>query len=87
MFRSKLRWLAMVLLLMRSLVWAAPDEEQNRKAFADAEAAAKKGPTHIELSGQAVLTCPPAMCSCRSRRRRVSSTRWATRATTRGYRA
>ena len=58
MLRSSLRWVALLLLLTRSLVWAAPDEEQNRKAFADAEAAAKKGPDDIELSGQAVLRLP-----------------------------
>jgi len=58
MLRSNLRWVALFLLLTPSLVWAAPDEEQNRKAFADAEAAAKKGPADIELSGQAVLRLP-----------------------------
>jgi len=58
MLRSNLRWLALLLLATRSLVWAAPDEEQHRKAFADAEAAAKKGPADIELSGQAVLRLP-----------------------------
>jgi uncharacterized membrane-anchored protein len=58
MRRSNLRWLAVLLLATCSLVWAAPDDEQNRKAFADAEAAAKKGPADIELAGQAVLRLP-----------------------------
>ena len=58
MRRSNPRWLAVLLLATCSLVWAAPDDEQNRKAFADAEAAAKKGPADIELAGQAVLRLP-----------------------------
>jgi len=40
------------------LVLATPAEEQFRKAAADAQAAAKKGPADIDLAGQALLRLP-----------------------------
>lgn len=52
------RRLAAALLLAAGAAWAAPDEERSRAAVADAEAAARKGPTDIELAGQAVLRLP-----------------------------
>ena len=53
------RWLALTLLLTATLAFATPNEEQFRKAAADAEAAAKKGPADVELAAQAVLHLPP----------------------------
>jgi uncharacterized membrane-anchored protein len=52
------RWLAAALLWISVAVFAAPNEEQFRKAAADAEAAARKGPGDVELAGQAVLRLP-----------------------------
>src|SRR5262249_61452204 len=49
---------AALLLLLSLAAFAAPDEERFRKAAADAEAAARKGPADIELTGQAVLRLP-----------------------------
>jgi len=58
MFRFSQRLIAATTLLLSALAQAAPNEEQHRKAVADAEAAAKHGPTDIELAGQAVLHLP-----------------------------
>jgi uncharacterized membrane-anchored protein len=52
------RILTAALLLITTLTFAAPNEETARKAAAEAEAAAKKGPADIELTGQAVLRLP-----------------------------
>src|SRR5688500_9555671 len=52
------RWLAAALLWTAVAVFAAPNEEQFRKAAADAEAAARKGPADVELAGQAMLRLP-----------------------------
>src|SRR5215510_12279619 len=53
------RWAAAALLMLcGALALAAPDEERFRKAAADAEAAAKRGPADVELAGQAVLRLP-----------------------------
>src|SRR5262245_20764054 len=49
---------AALLLLLSLAALAAPDEERFRKAAADAEAAARKGPADIELTGQAVVRLP-----------------------------
>jgi uncharacterized membrane-anchored protein len=52
-------WLiATTVLLLGALAQAAPDDEQRRKAVADAESAARQGPTDIELAGQALLHLP-----------------------------
>lgn len=51
---------ALALLLIGGWAHAAPNEEQARKAFAEAEAAAKRGPADVELAGQAVLHLPAA---------------------------
>lgn len=58
MLRFSQRLIAATTLLLSALALAAPNEEQHRKAVADAEAAAKHGPTDIELVGQAVLHVP-----------------------------
>jgi len=59
MHRSGLRLIvATAMLLLGAASFAAPNEEQSRKAVADAQAAAKKGPVDIELAGQAVLHLP-----------------------------
>lgn len=58
MVGSRLRLVATAALLLAGLAQAAHNEEQNRAAVADAEAAAKKGPADIELDGQAVLHLP-----------------------------
>jgi uncharacterized membrane-anchored protein len=58
MHRSGLRLVFTGWLLLAASVFAAPDEAQNRKAVADAEAAAKSGPADIALAGQAVLHLP-----------------------------
>ena len=50
--------LAAVLWLLALLATAAPNEEQARKAAADAQAAARKGPADIALAGQATLHLP-----------------------------
>jgi uncharacterized membrane-anchored protein len=56
---SGLRLIASTLWLLGTLAVAAPNDEQSRKAaVSEAEAAAKKGPTDIELTGQAVLHLP-----------------------------
>src|SRR5688572_33389635 len=55
---SLFRALAAALLCSAVAVFAAPNEEQFRKAAADAEAAARKGPADVELTGQAVLRLP-----------------------------
>ena len=52
------RLLAALLWLLAIAATAAPNEEQARKAAADAEAAAKKGPADIPLAGQATLRLP-----------------------------
>ncbi len=48
------------MLLLATSVLAAPNDEQARKAFADAEAAAKRGPVDVDLAEQAVLHLPAA---------------------------
>jgi uncharacterized membrane-anchored protein len=59
MYRSGLRLIVVTtMLLLGAASFAAPNEEQSRKAVADAQAAAKKGPADIELAGQAVLHLP-----------------------------
>lgn len=61
MHRSTSRLIAAALLwLLAGWAAAAPNEDQSRKAFADAEAAAKRGPADIELADQAVLRLPAA---------------------------
>jgi uncharacterized membrane-anchored protein len=58
MHRFSSRFIAAAVWLLSALALAAPDEEQHRRAAADAEAAAKRGPVDIELAGQAVLHVP-----------------------------
>jgi uncharacterized membrane-anchored protein len=59
MMRAPIRPLLAAMLWLFALVaTAAPNEEQARKAAADAEAAAKKGPADIALAGQATLHLP-----------------------------
>jgi len=55
---ASLRWMTAALLCSAALATAAPNEEQARKAVADAQAAAKAGPADIPLAGQAVLRLP-----------------------------
>jgi uncharacterized membrane-anchored protein len=56
--RFSLRFMLTSLLLLGASVVAAPNEEQVRKAVADAQAVAKKGPADVALAGQAVLRLP-----------------------------
>ena len=49
---------AALALLVSLVAFAAPDAERFRKAAADAQAAARKGPADVELAGQAVLRLP-----------------------------
>ena len=58
MHRSGLHLILAAMLLLGASVLAAPNDEQSRKAVADAEAAAKSGPADIALAGQAVLHLP-----------------------------
>src|SRR5262245_36626879 len=59
MMRAPIRPLLAAMLWLFALVAsAAPNEEQARKAAADAQAAAKRGPVDIALAGQATLHLP-----------------------------
>jgi uncharacterized membrane-anchored protein len=55
---SILRAAASALLLAATVVLANPAEDQFRKAAADAQAAAQKGPADVDLAGQAMLHLP-----------------------------
>ena len=58
MLTSLSRALAAALLLATAVALATPAEDQFRKAAADAQAAATKGPADVDLAGQAVLRLP-----------------------------